>query len=293
MINLIVPIASLAAQKRLELHRMKDPRKKRVKNARHPPAAKPATHPMEKAAEKAVGKSVDRAAAGKPTLGRMLRSLRTRNGWTLKAMSERTGIPLSTLAKVEHDRLTLTYDKLLQLSERLKIRMSDLFADTTESSQPAVTARRSLGNIDQAVRVNTGNYDYYYLCAELRRKRMIPILMRIRAGSVDEFGELLHHCGEEYIFVLEGRVEIHTQFYDPLVLDVGESIYLDSNMGHAYVAGEGCEEATVLAVCSSAEQEDLMESLLELQHAKLGAPADVARTPQSPKNKPRGKKSVA
>jgi len=28
-------------------------------------------------------------------------------------MSERTGIPLSTLAKVEHDRLTLTYDKLL------------------------------------------------------------------------------------------------------------------------------------------------------------------------------------
>ena len=37
----------------------------------------------------------------RPTLGRLLRSLRMRNDWTLKEMSKRTGIPLSTLAKVE------------------------------------------------------------------------------------------------------------------------------------------------------------------------------------------------
>jgi transcriptional regulator with XRE-family HTH domain len=251
-----------------------------MKNDKHPPAAQPAAKPTARAAEK-------------PTLGRVLRALRTRNDWTLKEMSERTGIPLSTLAKVEHDRLTLTYDKLLQLSERLKIRMSDLFAEPTETSQQAITARRSIGSVDRAVRVNTRNYDYYYLCAELRRKRMIPILTRIRAKSVEEFGELVHHSGEEYIFVLEGRVEIHTQFYDPIVLDVGESIYIDSNMGHAYVAADGCDEATVLGVCSSAEEEDLMESLMEMQHAKLSPPADVARTPQSTKTKARGKKSVA
>ena len=35
-------------------------------------------------------------------------------------MSERSGIPVSTLSKVEHDRLTLTYDKLLQLSQKLQ-----------------------------------------------------------------------------------------------------------------------------------------------------------------------------
>jgi transcriptional regulator with XRE-family HTH domain len=49
----------------------------------------------------------------------LVRSLRARNGWTLKEMSERTAIPVSTLSKVEHDRLTLTYDKLVQLSQRL------------------------------------------------------------------------------------------------------------------------------------------------------------------------------
>ncbi|MET0532926.1 MAG: XRE family transcriptional regulator [Steroidobacter sp.] len=250
-----------------------------MKNDKHPPAAPPAA----KAAR----------SPDKPTLGRVLRSLRTRNDWTLKEMSERTGIPLSTLAKVEHDRLTLTYDKLLQLSERLKIRMSDLFAETVEAPQQAITARRSVGSIDRAVRVNTQNYDYYYLCSELRRKRMIPIIARIRAKSVEEFGELVHHSGEEYIFVLEGRVAIHTEFYDPIVLDVGESIYIDSNMGHAYVAAQGCDEATVLAVCSSAEEEDLMESLMEMPHMKLSPPTDVARTPQSTKTKARGKKSVS
>ena len=62
-----------------------------------------------------------------PTLGNLMRTLRTRNGWTLQEMSDKTGIPRSTLAKVEHDRLTLGYDKLLQISQRLKMRMSELF----------------------------------------------------------------------------------------------------------------------------------------------------------------------
>ncbi|MGH8167215.1 MAG: helix-turn-helix domain-containing protein, partial [Woeseiaceae bacterium] len=202
-------------------------------------------------------------SSAKPTLGRLLRSLRMRNNWTLKEMSERTGIPLSTLAKVEHDRLTLTYDKLQQVSQRLKIRMSELFAEPEDAADKAVTARRSIGDMDTAIRVNTKNYDYYYLCPELRRKRMIPLVTRIRAKSVGEFGELVHHSGEEFIYVLEGSVEVHTEFYDPVIIHAGESIYLDSKMGHAYVAAEGCEEATVLGICSSAD-EGLMESLMGL-----------------------------
>ena len=78
-----------------------------------------------------------------PTLGRILKDLRSHRGWTLKEMSERSGIPVSTLSKVEHDRLTLTYDKLLQLSQKLNIRMSELFAES--EAEEGVTARRSIG----------------------------------------------------------------------------------------------------------------------------------------------------
>jgi transcriptional regulator with XRE-family HTH domain len=205
-----------------------------------------------------------------PTIGSLLRSLRTRRGWTLKQMSEQSGIPLSTLSKVEHDRLTLTYDKLLQLSQRLKLRMSELFAEQVEA-EPAVTARRSIGRIGDAIEVNTPNYDYYYLCPELRRKRMIPVLTRVRAKSLEEFGPLVHHSGEEYIHVLEGRIQVHTEFYDHVELEAGQGVYIDSNMGHAYVAAPGCKEALLLGVCSSAD-EQLLESLMS-QHGSVVAPA--------------------
>jgi transcriptional regulator with XRE-family HTH domain len=216
-----------------------------------------------------------------PTLGSLLGAIRSRNGWTLKEMSERTDIPVSTLSKVEHDRLTLTYDKLLQLSQRLNISLSELLSDPGAGAvapEPAVTARRSIGRVGDAVHVNTRNYDYYYLCPELRRKRMIPVFTRIRAKSLEEFGELVHHSGEEYIYVLEGSITVHTEFYDPVVLRSGESIYVDSNMGHAYVA-EGCDEATVLAVCSSPD-ESLLESLMSLHGDATIAPRlDAALSP--------------
>ncbi|MFT3762069.1 MAG: XRE family transcriptional regulator [Pseudoxanthomonas sp.] len=198
-----------------------------------------------------------------PTIGNLLRALRTRNDWTLKEMSERCGIPLSTLSKVEHDRLSLTYDKLLQISQRLNIRMSELFAEPDAANEPPVTARRSIGRLDDAVRVTTPNYDYFYLCPELRRKRMIPLITRVRAKNLKAFGDLVHHSGEEYIHVLEGAIEVHTEFYDPIVLETGEGVYIDSNMGHAYITAQGCDEALLLAVCSSAD-EQLMDSLLSL-----------------------------
>ena len=221
-----------------------------------------------------------------PTLGSLLRALRARNGWTLKEMSERIAIPVSTLSKVEHDRLTLTYDKLLQLSQRLNIPISELFATPATDSETPVTARRSIGSMDDAVRVNTKNYDYYYLCPELRRKRMIPVYTRIRAKSLEEFGELVRHSGEEYIHVVEGAIIAHTEFYDPVELRAGESIYIDSAMGHAYIAAKSCKEAVVLAVCSSSD-ENLLDSLYSLHGDAEPRPAALAPvSPRKPRSLP-------
>ena len=216
-----------------------------------------------------------------PTLGALLRGLRSREGWTLKQMSAKCGIPVSTLSKVEHDRLTLTYDKLYQLSQRLGMRMSELFAEPSEDAAQPVTARRSLGDIERSVRVETPNYDYHYLCTELRRKRMIPSVTMIRAKTVEQFGALVHHAGEEFVYVLKGRIVVHTEFYDPVVLEEGQSIYIDSNMGHAYVAGENCAEAEVLAIMSSADEE-LMRSLITLHEERQVSPAQVSSAQASP-----------
>ena len=200
------------------------------------------------------------------TLGSLISLVRERNGWTLREMSDKAGIPLSTLAKVEADKLSLTYDKLQQFTSRLGMTLADFLsqADTPAAgaAPPVFTARRSLTGNGNSVQVSTPNYDYEYLCADLREKRMVPMITRIRAHDIKEFGELIRHQGEEFVFVLEGTIEVHLQFYTPVTLSVGQGIYLDSSMGHAYTAKD-CESALVMGVCSS-EDPDLARALISL-----------------------------
>ena len=94
-----------------------------------------------------------------------------------------------------------------------------------------------------------------------------PAITTIRAKTAEQFGDLIRHAGEEYIYVLKGRIEVVTEFYDPVMLSEGQSIYIDSNMGHAYIAADGCNEAEVLAIMSSAD-EDLMQSLIDIHEEK-------------------------
>ena len=200
------------------------------------------------------------------TLGNLVRVLRDQKAWTLRQMSEKVGIPLSTLAKVEQDKLSLSYDKLQQFTSRLGITMAEFLAQAdppaAADAPKVVTARRSLTRDGNSIQVSTPNYDYEYLCADLREKRMVPILTRIRAHDIAEFGEPVRHQGEEFVFVLEGAIEVHTQFYTSVVLKAGQGVYLDSTMGHAYVAKD-CESALVLGVCSG-EDRNLAGELIGL-----------------------------
>ena len=215
-----------------------------------------------------------------PTLGSVIRNLRQERGWTLREMSEQTDIPMSTLSKVENDRLTLTYDKLLQVSQNLDISIADLFTDTAASADATVTGRRSIARPRDAVRVETPNYDYFYLCTDLRQKRMVPVLTRIRAKSLSEFGDLVSHPGEEYIHVLEGTIIVHSEFYDPVKLETGEAIYIDSNMGHAYIAAEDCDQALVLGVCSS-DDPALATALMRMHDVESEAPSLIPAKPRA------------
>jgi transcriptional regulator with XRE-family HTH domain len=213
-------------------------------------------------------------ASKSSTLGSLIRLVRKKNSWTLRQLSERVGIPLSTLAKVETDKLSLTYDKLQQFTASLGLSMTEFLAQgepPAASPLPVLTARRSLTNSGNSIQISTPNYDYEYLCADLREKRMVPILTRIRSKDIAEFGEPLRHKGEEFVFVLEGTIEVHLQYYSPVRLTAGQGVYLDSTMGHAYVAKD-CESALVLGVCSS-EDPNLASELINLAATEAEATA--------------------
>lgn len=194
-----------------------------------------------------------RPASHKARLGRALRTIRTRMGLTLAETSARTGLAVSTLSKVENGQLSLTYDKLVQLSEGLEIDISTFFDPAplngeADGAQP--TARRSITRRGDGLLVETPDYDYRYLCTDLSRKGMVPILITIRARATEKLTAFSAHSGEEFIYVLRGSIEVHTEFYEPTRLGPGDAIYIDSRMKHASLS-TGRTSATVLNICCS------------------------------------------
>ena len=58
-------------------------------------------------------------------------------------------------------------------------------------------------------------------------------------------------AGEEFTYVIEGVVEFHTELYAPLTLQAGDSIYFDSEMGHAYLKASHAPCRTITRVSPS------------------------------------------
>jgi transcriptional regulator with XRE-family HTH domain len=210
--------------------------------------------------------------------GGALRALRTARGWTLAEVAQRTGLPISSLSKIENDRMSLSYDKLTRLCAGLEIDIAELFAADTASAAPkGVAGRRSITRAGEGRAIDTSNYRHLYPAADLLNKRFVPIIAEPRARSLAEFGELIRHPGEEYACVMEGVVELHTDLYAPVRLEAGDSIYFDSSMGHAYIAvGRGT--CRVLSVCSDNETQ-LIEAMAEPR--KL-APVTVSKQATKP-----------
>jgi transcriptional regulator with XRE-family HTH domain len=181
-------------------------------------------------------------------LCRRLRDLRKQSGQTLAVLSQRTGFAVSTLSKMENGAISISFDGLIKLATALGVSVADLF----QSDMGAATARRSIARLGDGATYETPAYRYRFLCTDLAHKRMVPIHTRLKAGSLAEFGPLTRHPGEEFLYVLSGRVAVHTEFYSPVLLGPGESIYFDSTMGHALVRA-GDDEAELIWVCTDAE----------------------------------------
>ena len=191
--------------------------------------------------------------------GSALKALRNQRGWTLAEVSKRTGLPVSTLSKIENERISLNYDKLALLSASLGVDISELFSPTLGAVHGTVLGRRSYTPVGQGQVIETRNYGHIYPAADFLNKRFIPIIAELRARTLEEFGELIRHPGEEYAYVLEGTVLFHTELYAPLTLRKDDSIYFDSGMGHAYLAADP-GPCRVLSICSGPESQ-LKEAL--------------------------------
>lgn len=185
--------------------------------------------------------------------GIALKNLRRLNRWTLQDVSRQTGIPASTLSRIENDQVSPTYDLLLRLSGGLSLDLTQLLSMgdglPTAGSSAEQAGRRSVNRQEHGEVVQMSNHTLRYLSTDLLNKQITPIFCEYRAQTLGEFGELMRHNGEEFLYVLDGELELHTECYAPLVLKAGESAYFDSRMGHAYIA-RGGKPCHALSICT-------------------------------------------
>lgn len=177
-------------------------------------------------------------------LGLRLKQLRKAREWTQGDLGKRSGVATSTISKVENNQLSPTFETLLKLAEGMDVDIAELLTsdgDRTAKTRCVVT-NRGQGEIH-----DTPHYTYELLCAQLTNKRMHPLLARLKAHSITEFGPLFSHPGEELFYVLSGCVELHTEHYRAVRLKEGDCAYLDSTMGHGCISA-GEEDAMILWV---------------------------------------------
>jgi Predicted transcriptional regulators len=199
------------------------------------------------------------ADADLPAPSRAIRDVRLGQGLSLRALSARAGLPYSTLSKLENGKMALTYDKLIRLAQALNVDLKDILVNAQARAAPVALGRRSVTRAGEGLDADSERHLHHYPAADLLGKMMIPIIIDVQARSVDELGGLVRHAGEEYLYVLRGAMELHSDLYAPLPLGVGDSVYFDSGMAHAYVR-TSAEPCTVLAVCAGVGIQQLAET---------------------------------
>ena len=177
-------------------------------------------------------------------VGRALQRLRKDRDWTLAAVSEKTGVAVSTLSKIENNQSSPSYDVLMRLAEGLDMGLFELLKG--ESFSTFASGARAITRAGTGIPYDTPLGSNLALSGELAKKALQPSLLRLAAGK-QEPDALSYHGGEEFIYVLEGSIRFFMDPYSPIVLEEGDSAHFDSLMPHGFVA-VGEEDAVILAV---------------------------------------------
>lgn len=167
--------------------------------------------------------------------GAAIRKLRLTRGWTLETLSKESGVPVSTLSRVELGQNALNYDKLVRLCRALDVDLESLVTREAEAA-PVVSGRRAVTRAGDGAAARLGPHGGRRAAADLLSKPFSPVILDVTAQSLADHGPFVTHEGEAYVLVLDGPVEFHGHLYAPLTLAAGDGVYFDAAAGYALLA---------------------------------------------------------
>lgn len=177
-------------------------------------------------------------------LGERIRDIRTHLGLTLEEASQKTGLARSTLSKIENEQISPTFQAMQKLACGLQIDMPQLFEPPKKI---IATGRRDITRANEGKPHPTPTYEHELLATQLSNKKMMPFKTTVHARSFDEYSDWVRHDGEEFLLVLSGEILLYTEFYEPVKMQEGDSVYYDATMGHMLVS-VSAEDAVILWV---------------------------------------------
>lgn len=182
-------------------------------------------------------------------LGEKVREIRLRHKWTLEEAAKQTGLAKSTLSKIENEQVSPGFDVVQKLAAGLDIDVPQLFVS---SEEPLVSGRRSVTANGQGRPHPTRTYHHELLATELTHKKMVPFKTMVHAREFEDFSDWVRHSGEEFLLVLSGEITFFSEFYEPVDLQQGDSIYYDAGMGHLCIS-KSEQDAQILWVCTPSD----------------------------------------
>lgn len=173
-------------------------------------------------------------------IGAKIKGLRESKELSLEEVAERSGLSVEQITRIEENIDFPSLAPLIKIARVLGVRLGTFLDDQTELG-PVICRKTerddaSISFSNNATKARK-HMEYHSLSKEKSGRHMEPFIIDIASSEGVDF-VLSTHEGEEFIFVLDGVVEINYG-KDTYILEEGDSIYYDSIVAHHVHAGNG------------------------------------------------------
>jgi len=184
--------------------------------------------------------------AGEPTsIGQRVRLVREEKGMTTEDVGQRTGLSPKYLDQIEADELSPPLGVLIKIAKALDMKLGR-FISAGEVKPFTVVRKHERRIVSRYTSAQGDQYGYTYesLAPDKKDRHMEPFMVTLMPSKARK--ELSTHEGQEFIYILEGAMEVTLEDFTD-VLYPGDSIYYDSTIPHL-VRCHGDKETVILAV---------------------------------------------
>jgi transcriptional regulator with XRE-family HTH domain len=181
-------------------------------------------------------------------VGSKITTLRESLQLSQEELAERCDCDVAVIAGLEGGDIAPSLAPLIKVTRALGVRLGTLLDDDTHVG-PVITRKDEAEAVARIKSLETssdaGVLDFFSLAEGKTSRHMEPFMIAVNPGSAEHHA-LSSHEGEEFVYVLDGEIEIEYG-KDLHVLSPGDSIYYDSVVPHQLRA-HGDAPARILAV---------------------------------------------